>query len=134
MKIVKSQESFKDSIEEIKSEINTNGGKSIKDTLGQVREACDRIETRQKVIVQRTKAALHYSGVALFETDKRGRMVCSNSLFGELTRETNSLLEGYDWRSLIKDDEQDETLDHFRSCLEMNHELNKVTERRWNPN
>lgn len=128
MLIVKSQESFTQSIEEIKCEINTNGGKSIKDTLGQVREACDRIETRQKVIVQRTKAALHYSGVALFETDKRGRMIWSNSLFGEIVREHNSLLEGYDWLSLVKDDEQVETLEQFRSCLAMNRRFVKLTE------
>ena len=126
--IVQSQEYFKDSIEEIKHEMHTNGGKSIKDTLGQVREACDRIETRQKVIVQRTKAALHYSGVALFETDRRGRMVWSNSLFGELVRENNTLLDGYDWLSLIKDDEQEETLDQFRSCLGTNRRFVKQTE------
>ncbi len=126
--IVNSQKAFTESIDEIKREIHTNGGKSIKDTLGQVKEACQRIETTQKVIVQRTKAALHYSGVALFETDKRGRLVWSNSLFNELVREYNSLLEGYDWLSLVKDDEQEETLEQFRSCLQMNRRFIKVTE------
>lgn len=128
MTIVKSQERFMESINDIKSEINTNGGKSIKDTLGQVKEACTRIETRQKVIIQRTKAALHYSGVALFETDRRGRLVWSNNLFGELIRSHNSLLEGYDWLSLVKDDEQEETLEQFRSCLDMNRRFVKQTE------
>ena len=37
MGIVKAQESFMSSIEDIQKEIHTNGGKSIKDTLGQVR-------------------------------------------------------------------------------------------------
>ena len=128
MQIVKSQETFLSSIEEIKSEIHTNGGKSIKDTVDQVKEACNRIEKRQKVIVQRTKAALHYSGVALFETDRLGRLIWSNSLFGELVREHNSLLEGYDWLSLVKDDEQEETLEQFRSCLNTNRRFMKQTE------
>jgi hypothetical protein len=126
--ILKTQEAVNRSIEELKDEISTHSGKTIKDTLGHVKEACGRIEDRQKVIVQRTKAALHYSGVALFETDKRGRLVWSNNLFGELIREHNALLEGYDWLSLIKDDEQEETLDQFRSCLSMNRRFVKQTE------
>ena len=128
MKLVDSQDDFRESIQEIKSEIKTNGGKSIKDTLGKVSETVERIETRQKVIDQRTKAALHYSGVPLFETDKHGRLVWSNTEFNSLLGEHNSLLEGYDWLSLIKDEEQDETLDHFRSCLEMNRKFSKQTE------
>ena len=49
-------------------------------------------------------------------------------MFNELVREYNSLLEGYDWLSLVKDDEQEETLEQFRSCLQMNRRFIKVTE------
>lgn len=128
MRIVASQEEFRESINSIKNEIHTNGGSSIKDTLSKVNQTCDRIEVRQKIIDQRTKAALHYSGVPLFETDRYGRIVWSNTQFNHLLKEHNRLLEGYDWLSLIKDDEQDETLEQFRSCLEMNRKFSKQTE------
>ena len=48
------QEQIKNSIETIKAEVTHNGGKSLKDTVGQLKTTCDRIEVRQKVLDQRS--------------------------------------------------------------------------------
>jgi hypothetical protein len=54
------EEEVKKSISIIKAEVTPNSGKSLKDTVNSLKKACDRIETRQKVLDQRSKAALHY--------------------------------------------------------------------------
>ena len=64
VKLCKNQDFFVESVEEIKKELTTNGGSSLKDAVVGMRESCKRIENRQRVIIQRTKAALHYSSTA----------------------------------------------------------------------
>ena len=58
----------------MQKELSTNGGNSLKDAIIDLRQTCHRIR-KTKIIEQRTKAALHYSNVALFETDIAGRLV-----------------------------------------------------------
>lgn len=128
LSVSKSQEEVLKAIAEIKSDITNPDGSSLRTTVAAVGDACKRIESRQKVIVQRTKAALHYSGTPLFETDKRGRIVWSNALFCKMVGDSNLLLEGYDWLTLVSDDEREETLDQFRSCLDTNRKFTKHTE------
>ena len=75
---LKDHEKIKASIQTIKEEVVTNGGRSLKDAVIQLKRTCDRIETRQKVINQRSKASLHYQNEALFETDKDGKLIWIN--------------------------------------------------------
>ena len=72
VKLCKNQDFFVESVEEIRKELKTNGGSSLKDTIIELKDTCNRIDNRQKVIEQRTKASLHYSNEALFETDEDG--------------------------------------------------------------
>lgn len=127
IQIVENQEDFKSSLNTIKKELTTNGGNSIKDAIIDLRGTCSRIEYRQKVIEQRTKAALHYNNVALFETDEHGRLTWTNSNFYDLTCESVSSVDGYDWLTYIKEEEREELFDEFKSCLEMNRKFFKIT-------
>lgn len=128
IKLCKSQDFFKESVESIKKELSTNGGSSLKDAIIDMKETVNRIDERQKVIVQRTKAALHYSNMALFETDAEGRLVWSNANLCELTKKiTNSMIEGFDWINLFEEDEREDVLAEFKSCLSMNRRFSKVT-------
>lgn len=120
IKIVDNQEEFKSSLNTIKKELTTNGGNSLKDTIIDLRGTCSRIENRQKVIEQRTKAALHYNNVALFETDEHGRLTWTNSNFYDLTCDSITSVEGYDWLTYIREEEREELFDEFKSCLDMN--------------
>ena len=81
IKLCQNQEFFKESVEEIKKELTTNGGSSLKDAIIDMKDTVHRIDRRQKIIEQRTKAALHYSNEALFETDIAGRLIWSNAHF-----------------------------------------------------
>lgn len=125
--LINNQDYFKQSVEEIKKELKTNGGNSLKDAVINLNSTCDRIEKRQRVIEQRTKAALHYSNEALFETDAEGRLVWHNSHLCDVTMKSDSSLEGYDWVNSINEEEREEILAEFLSCVKMNRKFNRST-------
>ena len=128
VKLCKNQDFFVESVQEIRKELQTNGGNSIKDAIINLRDTCQRIENRQRVIVQRTKAALHYSNVPLFETDETGRLVWSNANLCEITKNIVNSLEGFDWINLFKEEEREEVMNEFQSCLKMNRRFSKDAE------
>jgi len=125
---LRDHEEVKKSIETIKSEVMPNGGTSIKDTINCLKDTCQRIEITQKVLDQRSKAALHYTGRPLFETDKVGRVTWSNESFQELTKEHGKFSEGLDWICIIDEEEREEFLKEFSSCLEMCRRVDIETE------
>lgn len=115
----KRQEELQEAIKIIKAEVTPNGGSSLKDAVNSLKRTCDRIEVRQKVLDQRSKAALHYNTTPLFETDIKGRMIWCNESFLEVTRDNGSCREGFDWLTVIEDDRRDDFLTEFNSCLKM---------------
>ncbi len=125
--MVDQQNDLAKSVETIKKEVTTNGGNSIKDAVNDLKSTCNRIENRQKVIEQRTKAALHYNNAALFETDEHGRLTWTNSNFYDLTCDSVTSVEGYDWLTYIQEEERDDFFQEFKSCLDMNRKFIKVT-------
>jgi hypothetical protein len=127
IKVIQSHDDVIKSIDFIKKELTTNGGNSLKDTILDLRGVCSRIESRQKIIEQRTKAALHYNDSMLFETDTDGRLIWSNSRFGSYFNNLQQNLEGYDWLSCIDENEREELLEEFRSCLKMNRKFMRKT-------
>lgn len=128
VKLCSNQEFFKESVEEIRKELKTNGGSSLKDAIIDMRNTVHRIDKRQKIIEQRTKAALHYSNEALFETDIAGRLVWSNAHFCKYVKDNPANMTGFDWLSMIKEEERDELLNEFLSCVKMNRKFSKTTE------
>lgn len=127
LKLINSHENTVKTIAYIKAELTTNGGNSIKDTVIDLRKICGRIETRQKIIEQRTRAALHYTDAILFETDKDGRVTWTNANFCKFFS-TNQTLEGYDWLTFISEDEREEVFQEFNSCLNMNRKFNHTAQ------
>jgi transcriptional regulator with PAS, ATPase and Fis domain len=126
IKFVKGQEEVGKSLETIKKELTTNGGNSLKDAIVDLRSTVNRMEKRQKVIEQRTKAALHYNDAALFETDDHGRLTWTNNNFYELTQDVINSVEGYDWLNYIKEEDREDLFDELKSCLKMNRKLVKT--------
>lgn len=124
--IIDTQEKLTKSLDSIKKELTTNGGNSLKDTIIDLKGVCNRIENRQKVIEQRTKASLHYNNFALFETDEQGRLTWTNSNFYDLTCDSVTSVEGYDWLTYIQEDDREELFNEFKSCLKMNRKFNKI--------
>ena len=128
VKLCKNQDFFKESMQELRKELQTNGGSSLKDAIIDMKDTVHRIDRRQKIIEQRTKAALHYSEAALFETDIAGRLIWSNANFCKYVRDNPTNVTGFDWLSMIKEEERDELLNEFLSCIKMNRKFTKETE------
>lgn len=127
MKFIDKHDEVVKSIETIEKEITCNGGGSLKDAVVRLSGTCENIERSQKVIEQRTKASLHYSNTALFETDEGGNLVWTNEPFFDLTGLTLTEIEGFDWLVYIHEDERDEFLSEFQSCLKMNRRFARTT-------
>lgn len=125
MKFIDKHDDVVESINCIEQELTCNGGSSLKDAVLTLNITCARIEDRQTVTEQRTKASLHYSNVALFETDKKGRLIWTNEPFYLLTGHTLTDSKGYDWITYIHENEREEFLQEFESCLEMNRKFSK---------
>ena len=128
VKLCQNQDFFKESVEEIRKELQTNGGSSLKDAIIDMKDTVHRIDRRQKIIEQRTKAALHYSNEALFETDIAGRLVWSNAHFCKYVKDNPNDVSGFDWLAMIKEEDRDELLKEFLSCIKMNRKFSKLTE------
>lgn len=126
IKFVKGQEEITASIQTIRKELTTNGGNSLKDTVVDLRSTVNRMEKRQKIIEQRTRAALHYNDVPLFETDDSGRLIWTNNNFYELTQDVVNSVDGYDWLNYIQENQREDLFDELTSCLEMNRKLTKT--------
>lgn len=127
VRMVHNQEKVTKALEAIKKELTTNGGNSLKDSIIELKGTCNRIETRQKVIEQRTRASLHYNNTALFETDDHGRLVWTNNSFYELTSDSIDSVEGYDWLTYIDEEEREDFFAEFKSCIDMNRKFFKIT-------
>ena len=125
MKFIDKHDDVVQSIENIEQEITCNGGSSLKDAVIKLNTTCGRIENRQKIIEQRSKASLHYSNTALFETDRKGRLVWTNEPFYQLTGQSLTDIKGFDRLTYIHEDEREEFLQEFNSCLEMNRKFSK---------
>lgn len=118
-KLFSNNDELMKSVEKIKSEVTTNGGKSIKDSVDSLKKICESISRRQEVIDQRTRASLHYLDAGLFETDETGKLIWTNEAFHKITGETQSDVEGYDWVSFIDEDDREQVINEFASCIQM---------------
>ncbi len=114
---------LKESIETIKKEVTCNGGASIKDVVIKLDKTCSRMETRQKVIDQRSKAALHYQDRCLFETDRKGNLIWANEAFYQHTVDCGDISGGLDWITLVHEDDREEFLVELNSCLDISRRL-----------
>jgi PAS domain-containing protein len=102
------------SIEEIKKELATNGGSSIKDTV-------NRIDRRQVMIDKRSKAIFYNIEKAILEVDEKGNILWANELFHKMMGTKN--LKGLDWVSHIDEPQREYFLREFESCSEKLREL-----------
>jgi hypothetical protein len=127
LKLVKNQDFFTESVKELRKELMTNGGNSLKDSIIELKKICKVIDKRQRIIEQRTRASMHYNEIALFETDSEGRLIWNNIHLHKFIDDSNLFLEGYDWINIVSEEDRNDVLDEFKSCIEMNRRFNKVT-------
>jgi len=117
-KFLEEQKQIKEHLNVIKREVTPNGGGSMKDIINNLKLTVDRIETRQKILDQRSKATLHHTNHPLFETDKEGRLTWYNEALREQTLENGSL-DGHDWFAIVDEDSREGFITEIKSCLRM---------------
>jgi len=126
-KFISNQETMKNSLSAIKSEVTCNGGRSIKDIILKLNETCGRMELRQSIIDQRSKAALEYQDRCLFETDRDGQLVWANENFYQYTVDYGDISGGLDWIAVIDENERENFVTELNSCLKMGRRLDIET-------
>tara|TARA_B100002019_G_C21269649_1_gene601437 strand:- start:1369 stop:1926 length:558 start_codon:yes stop_codon:yes gene_type:complete len=114
IKLYKSQQGLVDSVEDIRKELTTNGGSSIKDTV-------NRIDRRQVMIDKRSKAIFYNIEQAILEVDENGNILWANEKFHNMMGTKN--LKGLDWVSYIDEPQRGYFLREFESCSEKLREL-----------
>lgn len=117
LSFIKEHDSVVSSIETIKKEVTTNGGKSIKDAICSLKKTCERIELRQKLIEERSKLALHYHNEALFEIDRNGNLVWTNEKFYQITGENQVDLQGKNWINYVQEGDREKFERELNNCL-----------------
>ena len=114
MKLYKNQQILVSSVEDIKKELTTNGGSSIKDTV-------NRIDRRQIMLDKRSKAIFYNVEKAILEVDEKGNILWANEMFHKQMGTKN--LKGLDWVSHIDEPQRENFLREFESCSEKLREL-----------
>lgn len=99
----------------IKKEITPNGGSSLKDAI-------NRIEKRQLIIDERSKAVFYGKDKPIFEIDNHGNIQWANKQFHKMMGHKN--LSGLDWVSFIDEPERKDFLSELESCAKTGRELN----------
>jgi len=109
IKILSDQEVILVHINEIKHELSTNNGSSLKDTVNSLKTTCE-------IIDQRIKSTLDYNNKALFETDKDGNLIWVNQKFYDLTGENPEDIKGKNWYNYICTKDRERFINEFSSC------------------
>ena len=114
IKFYKNNEQLIHCVEDIKKELTTNGGSSIKDTV-------NRIDRRQVIIDKRSKAICYNVEDVILEVDENGNVLWANHNFHELMGNKN--ITGLDWIAYIDEPEREPFIREFNSCSKNNREL-----------
>jgi len=114
IRFYKNQNLLLKSVEDIKKELTTNGGSSIKDTV-------NRIDRRQIMLDKRSKAIFYNIEKAILEVDESGKILWANEEFHNVMGTKN--LNGLDWVSYIDEPQRENFLREFESCSEKLREL-----------
>lgn len=125
IKIMESHEVVVKNVETIKKEVVLNSGSSLKDAVYDLRKMCQRMENRQIIIDNRSKAVLCSLIEPVFETDARGNLVWANESFYKKMGKSD--LNGLDWIAYIEESCREDFINEFRSCLKTNRELKFTT-------
>jgi PAS domain-containing protein len=99
------------------SEITPNSGTSIKDKINCIeRDLSDQNISIEK-ITRRQFWLLENEQRLIFETDAEGKFLWINKRFKDLIKRDLSFVEGNGWKNVVHDDDRDEVIDKFQSCI-----------------
>lgn len=117
--IIDEHEIIVQDIKTIKKEITRNSGSSLRDAI-------DRMEKRQIVLDQRSKAVFHHYEQPIFEITETGDLEWGNNIFFETFQVDKK--SGMDWVSYIDESCRAQFLEELNSCLDMSREIRIQTQ------
>lgn len=104
-------------VQKIWTELQPNGGSTIRDQLSRLTEVCSRIETRQLVSEQVDKQVFASLPLGVFWTDERGRYTEVNRNFCRITGRTQEEVVGSNWSNHIHSDDREDVYEEWKACV-----------------
>jgi PAS domain-containing protein len=113
-----------DMIQVIFTEITPNSGSSIKDKVNQIDVDLDKQRLsleKQNIAIDKISRIqgwlLDNEPGLLFETDNEGKFIWVNKQLREFLRRDMSFLTGNGWKNVIHDEDREEAIEKFISCI-----------------
>ena len=98
-------------------EVSPNTGFSIKDQIGVIEKDISAQNELIDKITRRQFWLLDNEARLIFEVDCDGQFLWANKKFKELVQRDLIFLKGNGWKNCIHDDDRDEVVDKYKSCI-----------------
>lgn len=107
-----------DDIMQIRKELTSNGGQSLKDFVKQIKTDVQANTDLTKTIMCRQRWILDNRTEPIFETDEKGNFTWVNEAFIRLTKRSCFDLLGNKWKNIIEESQRDAVFEHWDRAIE----------------
>lgn len=106
-----------DDIKQIKSELTSNSGKSLKDLVKKIEVDVESNTNLTKTILCRQRWILDNRNEPIFEADEKGNFTWVNEAFVKLTKRSCYDLMGTKWKNIIAEPNRDMVYSHWDNAI-----------------
>lgn len=106
-----------DDISQIRAELTSNSGKSLKDLVKKIEVDVESNTNLTKTIMCRQRWILDNRNEPIFEADENGNFTWVNEAFIKLTKRSCIDLLGNKWKNIIAEDERDSIFSHWDRAI-----------------
>lgn len=106
-----------DDIKQIKSELTSNSGKSLKDLVKKIEVDVESNTNLTKTILCRQRWILDNRNEPIFEADEKGNFTWVNEAFVKLTKRSCYDLMGTKWKNIIAEPNRDIVYNHWDNAI-----------------
>lgn len=106
-----------DDISQIRAELTSNSGKSLKDLVKKIEVDVESNTNLTKTIMCRQRWILDNRNEPIFEADENGNFTWVNEAFIKLTKRSCIDLLGNKWKNIISEDERDTIFKHWDNAI-----------------
>jgi len=106
-----------DDIRQIRTELTSNSGKSLKDLVNKIKADVESNTDLTKTIMCRQRWILDNRSEPIFEADEKGNFTWVNEAFIKITKRSCYDLLGNKWKNIIAEDERDSIFNHWDRAI-----------------
>jgi PAS domain S-box-containing protein len=107
-----------DDIVQIRKELTSNGGQSLKDFVKQIKSDVQANTDLTKTIMCRQRWILDNRSEPIFETDENGNFTWVNEAFIRLTKRSCVDLLNNKWKNIIEENQRDSIFEHWDRAIQ----------------